>query len=225
MLFCNKKIAALPIILDGVELQRVHFKFLGVIIDEKFCWLTHIDTVKSKICRAIGFMYRIRDKVDSQSQLMIYITLILPYLMYCCELWGNTFNSRINDIRLLQKRAVRIIDNVSYRDHTSHIFKKYGILKINDLVDLHTCLLMYKASNRMLPQNVQANFSKNQDIHSHNTRKKGELHVSSVNSSLKSMSTNIRGIRIWNQIDYRLRNSTSIAIFKSKLKQNLLNTY
>ena len=51
MLFCSKKIADLPVILDGVELQRVQFtKFLGVMIDEKFSWLFHIDAVKSKIC-------------------------------------------------------------------------------------------------------------------------------------------------------------------------------
>ena len=125
MLFCNKNIPSLHIELDGVELQRVNFtKFLGVLIDEKFSWLFHIDLVKNKISRAIGSMYRIKEKVDSQSLLMIYNTLILPYLMYCCELWGNTYNCRIKDIRLLQKRAVRIIDNALYRDHSSPIFKK-----------------------------------------------------------------------------------------------------
>ena len=218
MLFSNKKVATLPIKLDGVELARVTFtKFLGVIIDEKFTWIHHIETVKKKICKAIGSMYRIRDKVDNDSLLMIYNALILPYLMYCCELWGNTYCIRINRLKLLQKRAVRKINNAEYRDHTSALFKKYRILKLEDLITLHTCLVMYKASNCLLPKNVQSQFVKKQDIHGYNTRKKGELHKSSVNSSLKHMSTNIRGVRLWNEIDCKIRNSMSINVFKYKL--------
>ena len=104
-------------------------KFLGVIIDEKFSWLDHIETVKNKIRKAIGCMYRIKQKVDSTSLLMVYNALILPYFMYCCELWGNTYSSRMNSLILLQKRAVRIIDNASYRDHTSKILKNIVYLK------------------------------------------------------------------------------------------------
>ena len=96
---------------------------------------------------------------------------------------------------------------------------------MNDLVDLYTCLLMYKASNKMLQQNVQAKFVKNQDVHNYNTRIKGELHVSGAYSNVKNMSTNVRGVRILNHIDNRIKNSTSIAIFKSRLKQTLLKSY
>ena len=52
--------------------------------------------------------------------LMVYNSLILPYLMYCTEIWGNTYEHRIRDLVLLQKRAVRIIDF-----HTSHAPKNY----------------------------------------------------------------------------------------------------
>ena len=82
----------------------------------------------------------------------MYNTLILPHLSYCCEIWGNACNSRVNDIMLLQKRAVRIIDKVGIRDHTTPIFKKYKILKFNDLVDFQLCIFMHKASNNVLPK-------------------------------------------------------------------------
>ena len=215
MLFGKKITEVLPVILDGVELIRVNCtKFLGVIIDERFTWVNHIDAIKNKVRRTIGCMYRIRDKVDKLSLFMVYNTLVLPYLMYCCELWGNTYKIRINDLMLLQKRAIRLIENVSYRSHTSEIFKKYGILKIKDLIDLHTCLLMYKASNKQLPVNVQMKFTKNKDIHKFNTRSKNELHMQSVNSSLKYKSTNNRGVRIWNEIDHSIREITSFGKFE-----------
>ena len=68
---------------------------------------------------------------------------------------------------------------------------------MKDLVDLNTCLLMYKASNRLFPQNVQIKFQKKkQCVHKYNTRIKDELHLSSVSSSLKHMLTNVSGVKI-----------------------------
>ena len=83
-------------------------------------------------------MYRIKDKVGSNILLMIYNTLIVPHLTYCCEIWGNTYNTRLQDLVLLQKRAVRIIDNADWREHSSRIFNKYELLKFLDLVEYQT---------------------------------------------------------------------------------------
>ena len=63
-------------------------------------------------------------------------------------------------VLLLQKRAVRIIDNVGYRDHTSIIFKKYRLLKLVDIVYYQTYILMYKANQGNLPVKIQLKFKK-----------------------------------------------------------------
>ena len=155
MVFSNKKIELLPVKLNSIELEQVTVtKFLGVQIDNRFSWVDQINVVKRKISRAIGSMYRIKDKVDESTLLTVYNTLILPHLSYCCEIWGNTYNSRLKELVLLQKRAVRLIDKAGYREHTSQIFRKYNILKFKDLIDFHSCVIMYKDSNNMLPANV-----------------------------------------------------------------------
>ena len=77
-----------------------------------------LKTIKTKASKAVGAMYRIKDKVDEIILLMIYNTLKLPHLQYCCALWGNTYGCRINDLIVLQKRAVRLIDKVAFREHT-----------------------------------------------------------------------------------------------------------
>ena len=50
----------------------------------------------------------------------IYCSLILPYIHYGILTWG--FN--IDKIFTLQKKAIRLIDNSSYLEHTEEIFKK-----------------------------------------------------------------------------------------------------
>ena len=132
-----------------------------------------------KIAKAIGVMYKIKDKVDNDILIMLYNTLILPYLTYCNDIWGNTYYSRIHNLVLLQKRVIRIIGNAGYRDHTSSIFQKFKILKLQDLIKLQTCILMYKANNGSLPSHIQLNFVINKEVHKYNTRQKKRFLLSS----------------------------------------------
>ena len=45
-------------------------------------------------------------------------TLVMPYLNYCCEIWGNTYKSRIQPLHIIQKRAIRICQKADYRSHS-----------------------------------------------------------------------------------------------------------
>ena len=70
--------------------------------------------------------------------IMIYNTLILPYLSYCSEIWGNTYERRLHDLIVLQTRAIRIIGDIGFRDHTSKVFKKFECLKLVDIIYIWT---------------------------------------------------------------------------------------
>ena len=84
---------------------------------------------------------------------------------------------------------------------------------------------MYKASNIMLPENVQLQFCKNQDIHNYCTRNKEKLFVNRVNTRFKKMSTNVVGVKLWNELKRDIRDSSSLNIFKRKLKHEYINKY
>ena len=224
MLFGKKCSQINEVILNGALLSQVSVtKFLGVNIDSGFIWDKHINTVKRKLYNVIGMLYRIKDKVETETLITIYNTLMLPHLSYCCEIWGNTFVSRLHDIIILQKRAIRLICNVDCRAHTSPLFKKYRILKFYDLIKFNSCMIMFKASNNLLPKNVQANFIKNKEIHSYGTRNREKLHVRNVKSHIKYISVNNQGVKLWNGLDEKIRSCVSLNLFKKRLKISLLN--
>ena len=77
----------------------------------------------------------------------------------------------------------------------------------------------------MLPENIQSQVCKNQDIHSYDTRNKDKVFVSSVNTILKQMSTNIKGVKMWNELDSNIRDSISFNFLKRKLKQEYIRNY
>ena len=48
-------------------------------------------------------------------------------------IWSCGSPSTINKIVTLQKNAIRIINKAGYRDHTTPLFKKLGLLKVEDI--------------------------------------------------------------------------------------------
>ena len=54
-------------------------------------------------------------------------------------------------LEILQKRAVRIINNSGYKSHTDPILKSENILNIADIHTLQVSLFMYDYHSRTLP--------------------------------------------------------------------------
>ena len=57
--------------------------------------------------------YRVKDVLNKKALYTLYCSLILPYLNYACEIWGNTYTSRLQPLVNLQKKVIRIVCNES----------------------------------------------------------------------------------------------------------------
>ena len=137
IMFTNKKQLrpTVNIILNGKNIEQVsHTKFFGVIIDENLTWREQIKTVETKVSKSIGILYKTKDVLDIQALRTLYQSLVEPYMSYCCEIWGNTYTSRLRKLSLLQKKAIRIIYSLDYHGHTSVFFHCSKILKLQDLI-------------------------------------------------------------------------------------------
>ena len=68
------------------------------------------------------------------------VTLFLPYISYCNEIWGNTYSTNVNCLYILQKKAIRLMFCADRLAHTNEIFKDLSILKvllyINDICNI-----------------------------------------------------------------------------------------
>ena len=81
------------IMIDGGEIKRVKsVKYLGM-IDDKLTWEQHIEVISGKMARNIGILKRIRNFIPQESLLLLYHTLIEPYLRYCSIVWGQCSDS------------------------------------------------------------------------------------------------------------------------------------
>ena len=75
--------------IDNIVIERVDCnKFLGVIIDSKLSWSDHVSYIRHNMSKNLSVMHRVKWLLNNSALYMIYCTLVLPYISYCCEIWG-----------------------------------------------------------------------------------------------------------------------------------------
>ena len=143
----NKPLKNVTILLGKQAIaQKDYVKYLGVLIDSKLSFKVHISSVSKKIARTIGLMYKLRYYMNQQTLVMIYHSLIYPFLIYAAPIWGNACDSFITCIHKLQKKVVRLItfNDFSYiKPHSPPLFNLLNILTIHDIFKIETLKFVY----------------------------------------------------------------------------------
>ena len=99
---------------DSHVSQVTTTKSLGVTIDNKLDWSSHIDKLTKKVASGIGAMKRIRHLLPQATLHLIYQALIQPHFDYCNIVWGNCGLTLQNKIQKLHNRAARVLTNSNY---------------------------------------------------------------------------------------------------------------
>ena len=126
-------------------------RYLGMFIDTNLKWKSHINHISATVSRNVGVMNRSRFFLGSKHLSLLYNSLVLPYLNYCCLIWGHSSQSLINKLFILQKKAVRIIDNQPKIAHSNPIFAKLKLLKLKDIAKQQSILLMHSVITQNAP--------------------------------------------------------------------------
>ena len=225
MIFGNKRFEENYMIsINGMNINRVYVtKFIGVHIDSKLNWNEHICVIKTKVAKNVSIMNRVKHCKINSALYSLYCTLILPYLNYCCEIWGNTYKSRIHPLYIMQKRAIRICGNSDYRAHTRPIFYQLNTLCLPDMVNFNSMVFMYKVFNNSLPNNLLVYFKKVYDCHQHNTRKNNvNFKIRFSRITMKATSLCMKAPTMWNELCNSVKLCSSGQEFKHKYKIFLL---
>ena len=77
MIFSTRRLSTeSDIKINNVSIERKReARFLGVIVDEKLNWGKHISAIRSKMCRYIGVMYKIINRIPQRARLQIFHSL------------------------------------------------------------------------------------------------------------------------------------------------------
>lgn len=212
------------LMINEIEIERVSaIKFLGVIIDNDLNWKPHISYTKNKISKSIAILYKVKDLLNEKSLYTLYCSLVLPYITYCVEVWGNTYKTNTNSIFMLQKRAIRIVKKTNYREPTNSLFIELKALKFKELVELKTLQIMYKANNHQLPESIQGLFTEREC--QHDLRGTCMFKKNQVRTNAKYHCISVKGVILWNSCQEELKICGSLSKLKKLFKNKTLKLY
>ena len=205
--------------IDGQTISQVNeTKFLGVIIDDRMTFKSHINHIAGKMSKGVGIICKARKLLPQYSLKTIYRAIVEPYMTYCIEVWGHTYGTYTNKLFMLQKKLMRLITYSEYDAHTTPLFKSMQLLTFKQLYEYFVAVLVYKSVNNQLPYPFIDYFSFAMSARNGNCLKT-KYH------SLKmcQFSNNYMGPKIWNKLPCNLRQLNSLSAFKRNMKKYLKN--
>ena len=66
----------------------------------------------------------------------LYYTIVYPYFNYGIMSWGNTYTSKLNNLRTKQNKVIRNLFFAPSRENAKLYFKILGILKFDNIFKL-----------------------------------------------------------------------------------------
>ena len=159
-------------------------------------------------------MYALRSLkniLNTSHLLILYYSLVYPYLDYGLALWGSTHSTIVNSVFIKQKKAIRIVARATYNEHSSPLFKQLNM-------QVQVAKYMLSMSKGTLPLALVNHITFNTDIHTHDTRNKNNLHITQRRTVIASKSLRHKGPAIWYSIPSEIRIKNTFKSFNNTFK-------
>ena len=211
----------IDVYIDNTPLKQVEeCNFLGITLDSKLKFKSHISLVECRVSKLTGIFFKLRTTLTQDCIRQIYLSLVYPHLLYCVSIWGGTFDSFLNNLSISQKKLIRIMTYNHRFAHTDPLFKNLNLLKLHDIISMQTYFFVYKSLNH---QSIISNFHYMQT--NQNTRRPNTLRLPQCRTSHTQRFLTYRGANIWNNLPDEIKIVNNFQLFKTKIRNMFLNSY
>ncbi|XP_075158740.1 uncharacterized protein LOC142231945 [Haematobia irritans] len=124
--------------IDGKSIHEcISVTYLGVMLQNNLAWDCHIRSLKRKIAPAIGFLYKMKNKLNTKTKLTIFSCLIQSHLNYMVTSYAyNKNNSELRSLQSMQNKALKVVFNLPPNFSTLSLFEDMFSSVITTLVTI-----------------------------------------------------------------------------------------
>ena len=162
------------------------YNYLGILVDEKFCWIDHINEVCIKLSQAAGVIFKIRTLLSKEALMLVYHSLVGQKLRYGLICWATAPAFLLNKINVLHNKIVRYMTFSQACSRAAPLYRQLNNQPLDILMEMEWGKIMYRFQNQLLPKVFECYSSRPK--HEHNTRYATrnnfeQVRVSSVSSA------------------------------------------
>ena len=209
---CNE-----PILINSTPVPRVtNYKCLGVNLDDKLCWDSHIEMICKKVAAGIAAIKRVKPFVPPEMLKVIYNALVQPYFDYCSPLWDNCGIGLKEKLQKYQNRAARILTGATYDIKTADVFDTLAWENLEKRRDYLKSIFMYKILNNLAAPNLNRMFYKMSNCPiSYNLRNSDtDLVLPQPKTEFKKRSFSYNGAFLWNNLSVEAKKANTLTSLK-----------
>src|SRR4029434_4094635 len=117
----------------GTALERVtSYKYLGIWVDEKLDFKSHVNQLVKKLRIKLGFLYRNRCRFTFPDRKRIIESVFISVLDYGDVIYGNASHSTLKTLDAVYHSALRFITGDRYGTHHCTLYNKVGWPALSD---------------------------------------------------------------------------------------------
>ena len=210
----------LRLFLDDYEIETVKsIKYLGIIIDSKLDMQENTSMLTKKIAKKVALLGRLKRKLDVNTRILIYKSIISPHFEYCSSLLFMCTKSQIYKLQKLQNRAMRLILDMPANTSQKWLLDVFQWLSIKQRVYFNTMMLIHKAKMNILPKYLMRRMILVRDCHNINTRAsaKGLFRLPKYAKTYSQNSLQYNGIKEYNSLPENFKNCSNLKTCKNIL--------
>lgn len=174
--------------------------------------------VTTKLSSINGVLFKLKNKVDQDTRLMIYRSLAESLLLHINIIWAWKNCKNLKKLQICQNRLLKCVYNLPYRFPTELLYKiKKGIIEVNDINVFQSCLYIFKSLKFPFPGAVVPDRA----THEHFTRFRELPRTNLNNKATVCQRITTHGVQLFNDLSVDIRNSSTIVEFKRKMYDHL----
>ena len=191
-------------------------KILGVIIDNKLTFKSHIEELCKKASQKISALSRISNQLNDSEKKLLFNAVVKSQFNYCPLVWMFCSRTSNNMINKVHERALRIILNDDINNFETLLQNNNDIC--NHHKNIQTMMIeIFKIENELAPPIMESMFEKRPTNYSlRNFQEFLTERKRTVHYGLETLS--YRSPQLWSLLPQNIKESESIEIFKKKVK-------
>ena len=222
MIFSRKRNFSLDITLNNNKIELVNeFKYLGLTIDNKLTFKSHIKNVTTKVNQANGRLFYLNKFLPIYHLKKIFYSLIYSHLNLHILAWGGSCASNINPLIVAVNKSIR---NIYLSDDPTEIkYKKLNILSVPQIYNLRLGEFFFKTINLHQQQLLADILNDISFEHSYNTRYYRDFRIPQSLTDFNKRFFINNGIKFWRTLPNEIKSSETLPEFRNKIKQSFLH--
>ena len=219
-----------PLFFNNTEVKQVNdHKHLGLILDSKLTFASHINEKLSKARKGVGVIKYLSSYVPVKTLDQIYKMYVRPHLDFCDIIYhtpkvNSIFDSSsrlvnwMNQIERVQYQAALAVTGAWKGTHTDKIYEQLGWESLTERRRFRRLVQLYKIVNGLTPEYLRSPVPSSRS-HSFDTRSGNVIPIVKCRTTSYMNSFYPHAVKIWNELGPELIHSASLSIFKSNIQK------